>query len=68
MALHIAAEGIAVTVVDDSCGFDPASIPPHRLGQAVSILARVRSLPSGGAEVVSGPGAGPEDSHAIDPS
>ncbi|GAB90067.1 sensor histidine kinase [Gordonia rhizosphera] len=58
VALHIAAEGIGVTVVDDGCGFDAASIPPHRLGLAVSILARVRSLPGGTADVVSGPGAG----------
>jgi signal transduction histidine kinase len=50
VTLRIAAEGIRVTVLDDGCGFDPASVSPHRLGLAVSILARVRSLPGGAAD------------------
>ncbi|MXP20169.1 ATP-binding protein [Gordonia sp. HNM0687] len=58
VALHIAADAISITVVDDGCGFDPTGIPPHRLGLAVSILARVRSLPGGSAEVESAPDAG----------
>ncbi|MEE4025365.1 ATP-binding protein [Gordonia sp. PKS22-38] len=58
VALHITADAIGVTVVDDGVGFDPTGIPPHRLGLAVSILARVRSLPGGSAEVVSAPDAG----------
>ncbi|MCF3940206.1 ATP-binding protein [Gordonia tangerina] len=58
VTLHIAADGIRATVIDDGCGFDLAGVSPHRLGLAVSILARVRSLPGGSAEVVSAADAG----------
>jgi signal transduction histidine kinase len=45
-------------VADDGRGFDPAKVPAHRLGLAVSIVERVRRLPGGDVEVRSRPGAG----------
>ena len=47
-----------VTVCDNGIGFDPRTVPTHRLGIAVSIHARVRSIPGGAADVASSPGAG----------
>ncbi|NKY42115.1 sensor histidine kinase [Nocardia cerradoensis] len=49
---------ITVVVTDDGRGFDPAKVPSHRLGLAVSIVERVRRLPGGEVEVRSRPGAG----------
>ncbi|AXK88662.1 ATP-binding protein [Nocardia farcinica] len=43
---------------DDGAGFDPAKVPADRLGVAVSILGRMRSLPGGDAELASRPGQG----------
>lgn len=36
---------LRVTVADDGVGFDPASVPPERLGIEVSIRQRLRDLP-----------------------
>ncbi len=49
---------LAVSVSDDGVGFDPDSIPPHRLGVAVSIHGRMRQLDGGSAVVSSAAGAG----------
>ncbi|MGW5517702.1 sensor histidine kinase [Nocardia africana] len=56
--LRFADARIEVTVADDGRGFDPAKVPAHRLGLAVSIVERVRRLPGGDVEVRSRPGAG----------
>lgn len=45
-----------VTLTDDGLGFDPADVAPHRMGIAVSILGRMRSLHGGSAQVVSARG------------
>ncbi|PPJ36377.1 ATP-binding protein [Nocardia nova] len=49
---------IEIIVTDDGVGFDITKIPSHRLGLAVSIVARVRRLPGGSVDVSSRPGAG----------
>ena len=58
VAIRADATSVTVDVVDNGCGFDPAAIPPHRLGVAVSILRRVNGLDGGTAAIVSTPGAG----------
>jgi len=50
--------GVRVRVHDDGAGFDPNKVPVDRLGLTVSILGRMRSVPGGGAEIVSRPGQG----------
>ncbi|TFD28014.1 sensor histidine kinase [Cryobacterium cryoconiti] len=52
--------GIRVAVHDDGVGFDPARVPPERLGIAQSIIGRMERLPGGAAAVRSRPGAGTE--------
>ncbi|OAK51952.1 sensor histidine kinase [Rhodococcoides kyotonense] len=47
-----------VVVRDDGSGFDPAHVPPHRLGIAVSIHGRMKSLAGGSSRLESAPGAG----------
>ncbi len=49
---------LSVDVIDDGAGFDPSALPPHRLGIAVSIVGRMRSLPGGSASVHSRRGSG----------
>lgn len=49
---------IEVTVLDDGHGFDPAKVPPGRLGVAVSILDRMQAVPGGWGAVVSERGEG----------
>ncbi|WP_305780708.1 sensor histidine kinase [Nocardia nova] len=58
VSLGFADGRIEVTAADDGRGFDPAKVPAHRLGLAVSIVERVRRLPGGDVEVRSRPGAG----------
>jgi signal transduction histidine kinase len=48
-----------VSVRDDGCGFDPASVDPSRHGLRRSILARIESV-GGGVQVVSRVGGGTE--------
>ncbi|HEY9311942.1 sensor histidine kinase [Williamsia sp.] len=50
--------GLGVVVADDGAGFDPASVAPHRLGIAVSIVGRLSNLPGGSAHVDTRPGSG----------
>lgn len=52
------ADSISIDIADDGVGFDHTSIPPHRLGIAVSILGRMRHIAGGSARVDSGPGRG----------
>lgn len=49
---------LEVTVADDGVGFDPDSVPPHRLGVAVSIRGRLRQLSGGSSFIDSAPGRG----------
>ena len=49
---------LQATVPDDGVGFDRASVPPHRLGVAVSIEGRLRQLPGGASRIDSIPGQG----------
>ena len=49
---------LQATVTDDGVGFDRASVPPHRLGVAVSIEGRLRQLPGGASRIDSIPGQG----------
>ncbi len=42
---------LQVTVRDDGTGFDRRSVPPHRLGVAVSIEGRMRQLDGGSADI-----------------
>lgn len=50
--------GARVFVLDDGAGFDATSVDRARMGITVSILARMRQLAGGDAEVRSAPGAG----------
>lgn len=52
------ADSISIDIADDGDGFDHTSIPPHRLGIAVSILGRMRHIAGGSARVDSEPGRG----------
>ncbi|CAM3056978.1 sensor histidine kinase [Skermania piniformis] len=49
---------IRVAFVDDGVGFDPARVPTHRLGVAVSIVGRMEQIPGGSGTVESKPGFG----------
>jgi two-component sensor histidine kinase len=49
--------GLQVVVHDDGVGFDPALVPPHRMGLAVSVLARMDRV-GGHAEIVTATGSG----------
>lgn len=44
---------LQVLVQDDGIGFDRRSVPPHRLGVAVSIEGRMRQLDGGSADIES---------------
>lgn len=49
---------IEVMVSDDGVGFDPGTVPPGRMGIAVSIVGRMRTLAGGNARIEARPGAG----------
>ncbi|TFD64953.1 hypothetical protein [Cryobacterium sp. Hb1] len=51
-------ETIEMRVQDDGRGFDAAQVPSDRLGIAVGIVARMRSVPGGDAGTASRPGFG----------
>lgn len=55
---HLGTDSIRVDVNDDGVGFDPRSVPPQRLGLAVSIRGRLAVLDGGAATVDSQPGRG----------
>jgi signal transduction histidine kinase len=59
-AVHVLVSGAGanVDVLDDGRGFDPAAVDSTRLGLAVSIRARMATLPGGSSEIVSVPGRG----------
>ncbi|KQU54024.1 hypothetical protein ASG84_23610 [Rhodococcus sp. Leaf278] len=50
---ELASSMMLVTVQDDGIGFDRRSVPPHRLGVAVSIEGRMRQLVGGSADIES---------------
>ncbi|HEY0189096.1 MAG TPA: ATP-binding protein [Cellulomonas sp.] len=56
--LTVDQRGLRVEVQDDGRGFDLAAVPATRLGVAGSVLARLRSVPGGSAEIRSAPGEG----------
>ncbi|SNT26714.1 sensor histidine kinase [Rhodococcoides kyotonense] len=58
VAIGVDTDLLDVVVRDDGSGFDPAHVPPHRLGIAVSIHGRMNSLPGGSSRLDSAPGAG----------
>lgn len=58
VSLHVTIDEINVTVADTGRGFDPESVPSHRLGVSVSILGRMRNLPGGRATIEAKPGEG----------
>jgi hypothetical protein len=57
VCLEVGAAAVLVTVRDDGGGFDPAAVPPGRLGLARSVCERMADV-DGRAEVVSAPGRG----------
>lgn len=59
-AVHarVSSDGVEVTVLDDGRGFDLAEVGSARLGVAVSIIDRMRSVPGGRADIVSRLGVG----------
>lgn len=58
VALSGDARRVRIDVVDDGVGFDPDAVPADRLGMRASILAGVRAIPGGLADVETAPGAG----------
>lgn len=53
VVVELAPSSMHITVQDDGIGFDRRSVPPHRLGVAVSIEGRMRQLDGGSAEIES---------------
>ena len=51
-------DGLRVVVVDDGVGFDPATVPPTRMGISISVVGRMRGAPGCDGSVASQPGAG----------
>lgn len=58
VTVTLARARLVVRVADTGVGFDPKSVPAHRLGLAVSIAGRMRQMPGGTARIESRPGAG----------
>ncbi|MGW4477607.1 sensor histidine kinase [Rhodococcus triatomae] len=58
VTVRLADDHLGVEVTDTGCGFDPRSVPPHRLGLAVSITGRMAQQPGGSAQIDSRPAAG----------
>ncbi|WP_166876616.1 sensor histidine kinase [Salinibacterium sp. ZJ450] len=50
--------GVRILVDDNGPGFDPAAVPSNRLGIAISIIERMRSVAGGDAAVRSTPAGG----------
>ncbi|OZE42255.1 MULTISPECIES: ATP-binding protein [unclassified Rhodococcus (in: high G+C Gram-positive bacteria)] len=53
VSVELAPSSMGITVQDNGVGFDRRSVPPHRLGVAVSIEGRMRQLDGGSAEIQS---------------
>jgi len=54
----IGERSIVIEVADDGVGFDPDSLPPHRLGITVSIRGRVTAVPGAQVTITSTRGDG----------
>ncbi|WP_405163787.1 ATP-binding protein [Nocardia sp. NBC_01499] len=52
------ADSVQVDVVDDGVGFDPATVPPDRIGLRASITDRLAELPGGWSAIDAAPGRG----------
>ncbi|MFI6044863.1 ATP-binding protein [Nocardia sp. NPDC051321] len=52
------ADSVQVDVVDDGVGFDPATVPPDRIGLRASIIDRLAELPGGWSVIDAAPGRG----------
>lgn len=50
--------GVRIQIIDDGLGFDPEQVDRRRLGLHHGVIARMRRLPSGVADVSSAPGRG----------
>jgi signal transduction histidine kinase len=51
-------DSIVIEIVDDGVGFDPESLPPHRLGITVSIRGKLAAIPGASATITSTLGDG----------
>jgi signal transduction histidine kinase len=51
VTVELAPSALRVIVRDNGIGFERRSVPPHRLGVAVSIEGRMRQLDGGSAEI-----------------
>ena len=49
---------LTVTVTDQGAGFDPAAVPPTRLGIRASIVGRMATIAGGSGAIESAPGRG----------
>lgn len=58
LAVTLDADRVAVEIADTGIGFDPDTVPAHRLGVTVSIVGRMQQLPGGSARIDSRPGEG----------
>ncbi|SDD14646.1 sensor histidine kinase [Rhodococcus tukisamuensis] len=58
VVVTIAPDRVGIRIADNGIGFDPDSIPAHRLGLAVSIRARMGQVPGGSALIDSRPADG----------
>lgn len=58
VAITAGDDGLHVAVVDDGVGFDPATVPPTRMGISISVIGRMRGAPGCDGRVESQPGAG----------
>ncbi|WP_107656532.1 sensor histidine kinase [Nocardia suismassiliense] len=52
------ATSVRVDVMDDGVGFDPATVPPDRIGLRASITDRLAELPGGWSAIDAAPGRG----------
>ncbi|WP_433665101.1 sensor histidine kinase [Nocardia sp. CA-128927] len=52
------AASVRVDVIDDGVGFDPATVPPDRLGLRASITDRLAELPGAWSAIDTAPGRG----------
>ncbi|MFC4604036.1 sensor histidine kinase [Rhodococcus kronopolitis] len=58
VVVTIAPDRLSICITDHGIGFDPDSVPTHRLGIAVSIRARMEQVPGGSAHIDSRPADG----------
>lgn len=57
-SIHVGSSLLDIVMRDNGSGFEPTDVPPHRLGVAVSIHGRMRSLQGGSSQLESVVGSG----------